>query len=333
MAKKKIKTSRYWTRKCENCGFEYPNWFTNCPRCHADWHGETKRDNTINQTNLGGSNSQQSEATTINQAPTSADLNQKTVRIIAQIAEEGFVIKEITIFFSADGGVSWFSMPMFKENDYFVAEIQNVPLHSIIVYYLKIIDAEGNEFIENNDGEYYYYEVEDFTISDNENIPSESGSIASEVSDNTRLRNTPQLGADWTPSQSATHAEAPSSFKNTENTPPPLVFDQDNSVDNTHTEKQESVIKKNGIIFKPIETPPIIEEDDAEAGDTDNSTIDEYITDSNSTENLEDETPEVIFTPLPKAKTEDGNLKICPNCKSKIKKDWTICPICGAPQP
>jgi len=25
-----IKTTRYYTKNCANCSFEYPNWFTNC---------------------------------------------------------------------------------------------------------------------------------------------------------------------------------------------------------------------------------------------------------------------------------------------------------------
>ncbi len=26
-------------------------------------------------------------------------------------------------------------------------------------------------------------------------------------------------------------------------------------------------------------------------------------------------------------------LKECPKCKSKIKRQWEVCPICGEPQP
>ena len=40
---KKLKTARYWTRKCPNCGYEYPNWFVSCPKCHAAWN-EVKTD-------------------------------------------------------------------------------------------------------------------------------------------------------------------------------------------------------------------------------------------------------------------------------------------------
>jgi len=32
-----IKTTRYFTKNCSKCGFEYPNWFTNCPKCGAAW--------------------------------------------------------------------------------------------------------------------------------------------------------------------------------------------------------------------------------------------------------------------------------------------------------
>jgi hypothetical protein len=45
------------------------------------------------------------------------------------------------------------------ENDYFVAEIQNVPTHSTIIYYLRGIDQTGVEFVEDNNAEFYYYNV------------------------------------------------------------------------------------------------------------------------------------------------------------------------------
>ena len=32
-----IKTTRYFTKSCSKCGFEYPNWFTNCPKCGTAW--------------------------------------------------------------------------------------------------------------------------------------------------------------------------------------------------------------------------------------------------------------------------------------------------------
>ena len=32
-----IKTTRYFTKSCSKCSFEYPNWFTNCPKCGAAW--------------------------------------------------------------------------------------------------------------------------------------------------------------------------------------------------------------------------------------------------------------------------------------------------------
>ena len=32
-----IKTTRYFTKTCSNCEFEYPNWFTNCPKFGLAW--------------------------------------------------------------------------------------------------------------------------------------------------------------------------------------------------------------------------------------------------------------------------------------------------------
>jgi predicted ATP-dependent serine protease len=32
-----IKTTRYFTKNCSKCSYEYPNWFTNCPKCGVAW--------------------------------------------------------------------------------------------------------------------------------------------------------------------------------------------------------------------------------------------------------------------------------------------------------
>lgn len=140
---RKIKTSRYWTRTCEKCQYEFPNWFVQCPRCKHVW-GEKPNDNV------------QSQSVKVDSTKQS---NLKTVRIIANIDEEEAKISSLTIYFSGDNGISWFQMPMVRENDYFVAEIQNVPTHSTIIYYLKGVDQTGMEFIEDNNAEFYYYNV------------------------------------------------------------------------------------------------------------------------------------------------------------------------------
>jgi hypothetical protein len=146
---KKIKTTRYWTRKCPNCAFEYPNWFTVCPKCHASWKGE------------GGISV--SETSSVPEQPAQTGVSQpekeKTIKIIAQLTEEDVKISKLILFFSADNGISWFQMDMMREEEYFAADIMNVPINSTIVYYLKGIDENNMEFTEDNNQNYFYYHV------------------------------------------------------------------------------------------------------------------------------------------------------------------------------
>lgn len=245
--RKKIKTSRYWTRTCDNCGFEYPNWFVQCPKCKETWDVESREQETEE---------------TVDQVPAEPETSeeQKTVRIIAQLAEDDVKISSLTIYFSGDNGVSWFQMPMVRENDYFVAEIQDVPIGSTIVYYLKGVDEDGEDFVENNDEEFFYYYVTD------------------DVSDD---------------SDYETGTEYEEEEKEEE------VQDYDE-----YQEHRED---------EPIEiSAPTFAEEKAE------STADSY----------DPGDSDVIFTPLNKAKKE-RNLKECPSCGSKVKKDWAVCPICG----
>ena len=74
------------------------------------------------------------------------------------MTEENVKIKDLTLHFSADG-ISWFQIAMINEEDYFAAEIENIPIKSTIIYYLKGIDEKNIEFTEDNDGKFYYYQV------------------------------------------------------------------------------------------------------------------------------------------------------------------------------
>lgn len=249
MAKKKIKTSHYFTRTCANCGFEMANWFVQCPKCHHVW------------------NSPNEEITQENYIPSEENLKtkQKMVRIIAQLTEEDVKIKEMSIYFSSDNGISWFSMPMLRENDYFVAEIEDIPNGATIIYYLKGLDENGIEFTEDNNSEYYYYFVGDESAKQqqkNEPVTQNSPPI-------TKMKETPE--------------DIPVPIKTPNQLNPSIENNQNNQIEHKKSEPQ----KKNDSAF--------------------------------------------IFTPLNQVK-KDVNLKICPKCNSKIKKDWAVCPICGAPQ-
>jgi len=153
MAKEKkkigLKTSRYFTKHCAKCGSEYPNWFTNCPNCGTAW------DDTLKELEkLKGIN--------------------KTIKILAKITEEDFneVINNVNLVFSVDKGKSWFQMNMVSKIDYFIAEIVDIPINSLIIYYIEVNLANGDIFVENNEGKYFYYKVGAIT-EESENISPE----------------------------------------------------------------------------------------------------------------------------------------------------------------
>ena len=257
MAKKKIKTARYFTRNCENCGFEMANWFVQCPRCKQTWNAPAEEEQLTTDTNQ------------IVQKSTSklAEDTQKTIRIIAQLTEDDIKINGLSIFFSANNGVSWFSMPMKREEGYFVAEIENIALYSTIVYYLKGIDETGMEFVEDNESNFFYYNVSE--------IEDEQDPL--DIEPPTQIKEPPQ--------------EIPNKIEG------PIIIDGPVSIEPPKFEE-------------PLE-PPKFEEPKISKTPVKN--------------------PGVIFTPLNQAKKE-SNLKVCSHCKSKIKTDWSVCPICGGQQ-
>jgi hypothetical protein len=133
-----IKTTRYFTKNCTNCMFEYPNWFTNCPKCGVAWDA-TKAEEVLGQ----------------------KELLKKTIKIVVRITEEDFnnTLERVHLIFSADNGKSWYRLQMESELDYFIAEIADVPINSIIIYYIEVLLAHGEVVIENNEGNYFHYKV------------------------------------------------------------------------------------------------------------------------------------------------------------------------------
>ena len=137
MGKKKkttgIKTARYFTKNCTKCGFEYPNWFTNCPKCSASW-----------------------DDTEIIHTPKEA--HKKTIKIVVKITEETFnkTLFSVNLIFSADQGKSWYQMEMEAQMDYYIAEIAEVPTGSVIIYYVEVFLEDGERVIENNDGNTWF---------------------------------------------------------------------------------------------------------------------------------------------------------------------------------
>ena len=147
-----IKTSRYYTKKCDKCSSEYPNWFTNCPNCGAAWD-EAKEIKDIQ-----------------------GDFK-KNIKIVVKITEEDFneAINNVKLIFSANQGKNWYQVKMDIKMDYFIAEIADVPVGSVIIYYIEVSLENGEIFVENNNGQYFYYKVGS-SIEESEVIPPESES-------------------------------------------------------------------------------------------------------------------------------------------------------------
>ena len=133
-----IKTTRYYTKTCTGCNFEYPNWFTNCPKCGAAWD-LAKADSVVGK----------------------KEGMRKTIKIIVKITEEDFddVFERVQLIFSADQGVSWYSLRMENQLDYFISEIVDVPIGTVIIYYIEVLLAHGEKIVENNEGKYFRYKV------------------------------------------------------------------------------------------------------------------------------------------------------------------------------
>ena len=130
-----IKTTRYFTKTCMKCKFEYPNWFTNCPKCGAAW--DEQQDEDLNATSV------------------------KTIKIVVKITQDDFdeKLEHVKLIFSADNGKSWYQMKMEDKKDYFIIELADVPNGSVIIYYIEVFLKNGEKVIENNEGKYYYYTV------------------------------------------------------------------------------------------------------------------------------------------------------------------------------
>ncbi|MHA1438287.1 MAG: hypothetical protein ACTSPD_11970 [Promethearchaeota archaeon] len=230
-----IKTSRYFTKSCSQCQYEYPNWFTNCPRCGLAWDYNKPNENY-------------------------EQIQKKTIKIVVKITEEDFeqAIDHVQLVFSADQGKTWYKMKMDMKMDYFITEIAEVPIGSVIIYYIEVFLENGEKVIENNDGNYFYYKV-GIPVEEMQEKPSQTE--AQTIKNN--IKN---------------YSESPQQY--------PYELNNSNLLERTIPDNFEK--KENHTI----------------------------------------QSEKITIFGVPQTEI-DPNLKICPHCNSKIKKIWTVCPICG----
>lgn len=277
-----IKTTRYFTKTCTKCKFEYPNWFTNCPKCGAAW------------------DSVEAEKTTA-----AMDTLKKTIKIIVKITEEDFnnTLERVKLIFSADQGRSWYQMEMENQLDFFIAEITDVPVGSVIIYYIEVILIHGEQIIENNEGNYFHYEV-GVPIEDLEKEQQISkGKIVNHAKKqlNKAVNEYNEVLEDFTISKT----QITNDLNQKPPKPQPEYF-KPKSESNAYS-KKEMIDNSTGIsqifIHKPSMQP---------------------------SQHPKEYSAEDSITIFGRLQTKiDPNLKICPHCNSKIKKIWSTCPICG----
>ncbi|MHA1233787.1 MAG: hypothetical protein ACTSQL_01720 [Promethearchaeota archaeon] len=253
-----IKTTRYYTKTCTSCNYEYPNWFTNCPKCGAAWDS----DKAV-------------------QVVGKKEVVRKTIKIVVKITEEDFddAFERVLLIFSADQGVSWYSLRMENEVDYFIAEIVEVPLGTIVIYYIEVLLAHGEKIVENNEGKYFRYKV---------GLPMKD------------LRNEGDLSTESIP-QSSEHRTSKIRNQFTENSESIEQSEVEDELDKIILDEsiQLSELHVNNKSDGPPPQPKKYHVDDTKT----------------------------IFGTL---QTQiDPELKVCPFCNSKIKKMWSMCPICG----
>ncbi len=131
MAKQVAKIGRYWTRTC-TCGKEIPYFFLVCPHCKAVL-GEQKEEPSA----------------------------QKSTRIFAQVVAEGLTPVEANLVYTPDQGTNWYRIPMVREEDYFAATLPPMPPKTVIAYFLEAIEVSGKKHVEDNGGQYYFFEVQE----------------------------------------------------------------------------------------------------------------------------------------------------------------------------
>ena len=277
-----IKTTRYFTKTCTKCKFEYPNWFTNCPKCGAAW------------------DSVEAEKTT-----GAKEALKKTIKIVVKITEEDFnnTLERVKLIFSADQGRSWYQMEMENQLDFFIAEITDVPVGSVIIYYIEVILIHGEQIIENNEGNYFHYKV-GVPIEDLEKDQQISkGKIVNHAKKqlNKAVNEYNEVLEDFTISKTQNTNDL---VQKPPKTQPEYFKPKSESIANS---KKELIDSSTGISQIFINKPSLQPSQHPK----------EYSAEDNIT----------IFGKL---QTKiDPNLKICPHCNSKIKKIWSTCPICG----
>lgn len=136
MGKKKkklgIKTSKYFTKTCDTCGEEYPSFFTHCPHCGSRWDEHPQE-----------------------------DYKTKNIKIVAKITEDNFSepIEKVSLIFSGDGGKKWYKVNMKDKEDFYEAEVKEVPEGVTLIYLIEVHLKNGEIIRENNQGKYYKYNV------------------------------------------------------------------------------------------------------------------------------------------------------------------------------
>ncbi len=123
---------------------------------------------------------------------------------MAQVANSPVEIKaevegdfaQLFLIFSVDNGVKWYEVEMKQNPPHYIVKLPDQPVGLKILYMFKAIGQDGEEFVENNQGQYYTYIVgvnaEIASKSSSESVSNERiESETEELKDNSKPNSTP----------------------------------------------------------------------------------------------------------------------------------------------
>lgn len=253
-------------------------------------------------------------------------------------------IQNIFLIFQIENDDSWYLVKMEAEINYFVVNIPNIKPFTKIKYFFKLIDKDNQEFIEDNNGN-FYLEIAGFSTNSFNINQKKQDQLRFESENLSEENNTKK------PSQIfKIEKESPKIFEdstiiiNSKNTDEekidlleiskPVLEIQIDSMDINNKVSQiidsdPNLISKeisNIINVKPLIPYNPFTPDDGEIKISRNAlqSFTKFVDHKNDTE-INNTFNSFIFR-----KTETSVFKHCLKCKANLQNPWKICPICGS---
>ncbi|MHA1793256.1 MAG: hypothetical protein ACTSVI_11470 [Promethearchaeota archaeon] len=130
--------ARFGKKICPTCGKRLPFWYVKCPRCQTDLVESVSQEKGIVYKSLFN----------------------KQVRVVSKIQganDDISLFKEVLLYYSLDGAISWRQVKMRPEQDKYIADIPEIPKGARIVFYIEATDISGKKIVEDNEGKYFHF--------------------------------------------------------------------------------------------------------------------------------------------------------------------------------